>query len=163
MVSKKTGVPKNVVEMFQKEYFDTFPEIQKWWSVIAVKVSTTGVIDSIFGRRKKIFQRPDDKHTLNTAISFDPQNTVASLCIQSGYKLQAWNLKNKAGIQCLNQAHDGNLYQVPKESLKDLLPIIRRFHEVELSASHEGETRSIKFPVDLLVGDTWFKDDAEKA
>jgi DNA polymerase I len=137
-----------IMEYFQKGYFAKFPCIKAFHGETIRQVRETGVITSIFGRRRHFFGRGNDASTHRKAIAFCGQSPTGEQ-IDRGL-LQVWRAFPQ--VQLLNQVHDSILLQLPFSEVEDLAP--RIMEEMKVTLQLKGG-RDFTVPLDAAGGWNW--------
>jgi DNA polymerase-1 len=154
-ISREVRIPVGLVTEFQRNYFREFQGISRWHEEVRVRLLRQGWLTSLMGRRRWFFGRRWDKDTLNAAIAYDPQSSIADY-LNSGL-VSVWrNLggggDKRSGLQLLLQEHDAILFQYPEEREDELVPAVQRLLEIEVPLFHG---RSLTIPTEALVGWNW--------
>jgi DNA polymerase I-like protein with 3'-5' exonuclease and polymerase domains/uracil-DNA glycosylase len=118
-MAANTGRPISSVDRAQKIWFDAHPGIRRWHDTVKAQVLGRRFITNRLGYRWYIFDRVES--IIPEAIAWIPQSTV-SVVIN-----RIWmNLYRRAPwIQVLIQVHDSLCMQIPRERVREALPIIR--------------------------------------
>src|SRR6185312_9556251 len=117
-IAQAVGVPPNIVEDFQRRYFNAFPAIPHWHEWCKRQLVDHQFLDTPLGRRRWFFGRPNEDSTLREAIAFGPQSTVGELLNLIMYKVWVRSLlpptdPSHLPIQLLLQNHDAFAFQTP--------------------------------------------------
>jgi hypothetical protein len=105
------------------------------------------------GRRRDFFDRPNDPHTLNEAISFLPQAIVSD---QTKFSFIP-TFKEAEWAYLLVEAHDGSLSEVPIGREEEFAAIYKRNIETPIDF-RKGTMRrdyQLVIPAETSVGDSW--------
>lgn len=146
-MGKHLHLPTNILSDFQDRYFDRFPCIKAFHNETIRQVSETGVITSLFGRRRHFFGRGNDAATHRKAIAYQGQSPTGEQ-IDRGL-LQVW--RKYPQVQLLNQVHDSILLQLPFEQI-EIIPDIIETMQVELTLKGG---RQFIIPLDAAGGWNW--------
>ena len=126
-----------------------FPCIPRYWQWVGTQLQTKGYLETLFGRRRYFFGRPDDPATLREAIASVPQGTTADRM-----NLGLWRTwRHEPRAQLLAQTFDSITFQIPEgphenSIIEHVLDLIR----VELRAPNG---RSYIVPGEAKVGWNW--------
>jgi len=156
-MAKHLKTTVEIMERFKQAYFAAFKGIPRWHQNVINQIQTTGVLTSLWGRRRKFYGRPDDDKTHREAIAFDPQSTVGDILNMA--MLRVWHhatvLRDPAleGFQLLSQLHDAILFQYPEERESIIVPRVLELMRVGVPV--DGQTLTI--PVEVAVGWNWAK------
>lgn len=171
-ISHEVGIPKPLVEEFQRGYFGAFPEIQVWHMESIAAIQSTGTIVTQLGRERRFWGRPDDPATHRKAIAFHPQSLVGDVMNEGLVQVQSWLLKEcreaktfigrsgrllpftPAVADCRAQIHDAGVFLIPIEALDTLAPIVQDRLQFPVDF---GSLGTMRIPSELLVGKRWNK------
>lgn len=146
-MSRETRIPVGLVQEFQREFFSVFPGIPTWHEHVRRKLLKDGWITSLLGRQRWFHGRRWENETLNAAIAYDPQSSIADY-INRGL-LAVW----RSGLcQVLLQVHDALLIQYPETLENEVVPKVQSLLEIEIPLFHG---RSLKIPTEAQVGWNW--------
>jgi DNA polymerase-1 len=146
-ISKEVRIPVGLVTEFQREYFRTFPGIQRWHEWVRSKLIKDGWITTFMGRQRWFFGRRWDDETVRSAVAFEPQSAIADYLNRG--MLDVW----KANCcQLLMQVHDAILIQYPEELEDEVVPRVCRLLEIEVPLLHG---KVLKIPTEAMVGWNW--------
>jgi DNA polymerase-1 len=147
-MAKHTHTRRAVIEDFQRAYFRAFPLIPEWHKHTITAVKTSGVITTLYGRRRNFFGRGDASSTWREAIAYAPQSMTGHQ-IDMGL-LNLW--RNKPEAELLAQVHDSILFQVPwhnhQTHVEQALELLR--YETELKGG-----RRFFVPLGCKTGWNW--------
>lgn len=145
---------------FHAKWLSTF-NLQNWWSEIDYIASTTRIMTTTYGFRRKFWGiYGDDLKKEMTA--FEPQSTVADhmhgavhpeLGIRGGNLaiFQDIVLPSKGEIVMCNTAHDSVMLEVPQTLASEVIPHVVSLLRRPLVVKGEQFT----IPVDAEVGERW--------
>jgi DNA polymerase-1 len=120
-MAKHTKTQRNVIELFQRRYFEAFPCIPMWHNLIKTILRTDPQpsITTLLRRRRHFFGRRDDDTTLRAAIAYEPQSLTGDEINTGMLALFRWQQ-----VQLLLQVHDSLLIQIPEDREEELVPQI---------------------------------------
>lgn len=152
-------VPTKVVEEFQRNYFQAFPEIAEWHLEVIARIQQDGIIVTQLGRERRFWGRPDDGATHREAIAFEPQSLVGEVMNEGLCRGQEWCLRELATHQRLvadvrAQVHDSGLFLVPIDILTEVALELTKVMTVPVDFGPLGQ---MVIPFDLSVGRRWCK------
>lgn len=150
-----THAPVKLIEDFQNRYFNQFPCIPAMHRETIRLVRETGVITSLFGRRRMFFGRGNDAATHRKAIAYQGQSPTGDQ-IDRGL-LRVW--RRFPQVQLLNQVHDSVGMQVPYSEHADLIPEILSTMQVNLTLAGG---REFFVPLEAKIGWNWGDYDERK-
>jgi len=154
-MARHTHLPTKVIEQFQDRYFTAFPLIRKWHEWVINEMRTTGVLTTLYGRRRHFFGRGDDQSTWRKAIAYCPQSMTGHQ-IDSGY-LNLW--RHMPEVELLIQVHDSILFQIPMRRLDEMLP--KAMDLLRFPITLRGG-REFYVPLEAQVGWNWGKTETDK-
>lgn len=151
-ISRETRIPVGLVQQFQLGYFKEFPYIPKWHEHVRTKLLRDGRITSLMGRPRSFFGRRWDNDTLNAAIAYDPQSSIADY-LNRGL-VAIWNDPwcRAHNVQLLLQVHDAVLIQYPEEYESEVIPRVQRLLEITVPLMNG---RTLTIPTEAFVGWNW--------
>lgn len=147
-MAKHLHTSRKVMEDFQTRYFGQFPAIRLFHYDVITEVEETGVITSLFGRRRHFWGRGNDAATHRKAIAYCGQSPTGEQ-IDRGL-LQVWRAFPQ--VQLLNQVHDSILLQIPSAEKTELVPEILKIMSVSLKLKGD---RNFVIPLDAAGGWNW--------
>jgi hypothetical protein len=150
-ISREVRIPLGLVQEFQVAYFREFPFIPRWHNLVRTKLLRDGWLTSLMGRQRWFFGRRWENETVNAAIAYDPQSSIADY-LDRGL-VRVW----KSGLcQVLLQVHDALLIQYPEERENDVVPVVCGMLSQPIELFHG---RSLTIPTEAQVGWNWaYKD-----
>lgn len=153
-MAKHLHTSSSIIEVFQAEYFYSFPAIALWHNYVIKQIQETGTITTLFGRRRMFFGRGNDASTHRKAIAFEPQSCTGEQIDRGLY--QVW-CKFKQ-VQLLNQVHDSILFQLPFPLAEELVPQVLEAMKVKIKLKGG---REFCIPLDAAGGWNWGYADEE--
>jgi DNA polymerase I-like protein with 3'-5' exonuclease and polymerase domains len=112
-MAKHLKVQTRLMEDFQHGYFEAFPGIPKWHRYVAQELQLGQYIETLLGRGRHFFGRPNDDSTLREAIAYEPQSCVGDLLNLGAWRV--WKYGAKHDIRLMAQLHDAILVDYPDE------------------------------------------------
>lgn len=143
-------VQKDLIAVFQRNYFRAFPEIEQWHQHVVEQVQVDGFIDTVMGRRRHFFSRPDDPATHREAVAFGPQSAIGDF--NNYLMLQVYH--NFPQLKILAPVHDAILIEYPAEIEHTLIPAVTTFMN---SIPIRCEGHELFIPVEAQTGWNWAK------
>lgn len=151
-ISRETRIPVGLVQQFQLGYFKEFPYIPRWHDWTRTKLLRDGWVTSLMGRQRWFFGRRWENETLNAAIAYDPQSSIADI-LNRGL-VRVWRTGR---VQLLAQVHDAILFQYPEELENEIIPETQALLEIDVPLMNG---RTLRIPTEAFVGWNWaYKDD----
>jgi DNA polymerase-1 len=158
-LAKQINVSNYEAEEFLNAYFGKFPEIKIYMENTIKFCRKRGYVNNIFGRRSH-FNGINDKNfnvrnfqeraAINAPIQGSASELMRLAMIRLDEKLKEQkNLKSKI----LLQIHDELIFEVPKNSEKNMIKIIKK--EMTSVAKSDQHSFTIPLTVDVNIGDNW--------
>jgi DNA polymerase I-like protein with 3'-5' exonuclease and polymerase domains len=153
-ISRHLKVPQQLIESFQSQYFDAFPELREYHKWCARELQLRGQISTPLLTTRHFFGRVNDDSTLREAIAHVPQHMVGVLL-----NLALWRIwyhldtGRTSRVQILAQVHDAVLLQYREEEEETISSLVLPLMATPLTFA--GRTMTI--PSDILVGWNWAK------
>lgn len=156
-------VEASVIEAFQAQYFEAFPEIADWHLEVISEIQRTGRLVTPLGRERQFWGRPDDPATHRAAIANGPQSLVADVMNEGLIQVQDYLIKecdyarimanNDAGL--LAQVHDAGMFLIPIDGAEEILANIlqRIVFPVDF-----GSFGTMSIPAEMSIGLNWGKE-----
>lgn len=142
-------MPVDVIEEFQRSYFENFPGIPRWHQQVIRGIQLNHKVTTCYGRERIFFGRASEAATWREAIAFEPQSTIADTLNFAAWRVQRkWQGKT---VELLAQVHDAIVVQYPEELEDELLPQI--LDEMIFPVPING--RYMIIGVDAEVGWNW--------
>jgi len=149
-ISREVRIPVGLVQEFQHNYFSSFPSIARWHDHVRTKLLRDGWLTSLMGRQRWFFGRRWENETVNSAIAYDPQSSIADY-LNRGL-VRVWRELGDMGVQILLQEHDALLVQYPEERENELVPAISERLELTIPLFYG---RTLTIPTEAMVGWNW--------
>jgi DNA polymerase I-like protein with 3'-5' exonuclease and polymerase domains len=153
-ISRHLKVPQQLIESFQTQYFNAFPELREYHRWCARQLQLSGQITTPLLTTRHFFGRVNDDSTLREAIAHVPQHMVGTML-----NLALWRvwfrtcIGSAPRVQILAQVHDAILLQYREEDEEEILSEVLPLMATPLT--YNGRTMTI--PSDILVGWNWAK------
>jgi len=170
-IAAAVGIPRDVVEDFQRRYFLAFPALRGWHAWVKEQLLAHQYLDTPLGTRRWFFSRPWEDSTIREAIACVPQGTVAKLLNLILYRCWERTLlspihPNHLPIQLLLQNHDAFLFQTkyPATLSESNLPYVidqvnSEFERTPLIFRRGAEELAVTIPGEFVTGFNWgYKD-----
>jgi len=145
-MARHLKVETEVMQRFQRSYFDAFPGIRKWHHEVARQLQIHGHLTTLLGRKRFFFGRRNDDATLREAIAYNPQSTVGDIL-----NLGAWRVWKADCVQMLGQIHDAILIQYPEKDEDKIIPQVLDLITVPIPLGD----RELIIPSEAQVGWNW--------
>ena len=142
-------VSEKQLTLAMNKYFNRYEVFGQWREAMAKKATEDHVTESAFGRKRKLYGRPDQR--VRQGYNFPAQATAAGVM----NRVQAMCLKarDKAGLKAKLQIqiYDDLRWVCPTGEVDSLIRLIKPIMEQEFDIG--GVMR--KFKVDIEVGKSW--------
>lgn len=132
---------------YQREYFKTFPGIQRWQNEVEQVVRRFRSLTTCFGR-KRVFLGIFDDDLVREAISYEPQGTVGELTNRALLTLQD---SLPVGCRLVLQVHDSVLIESPVEFRSQVIRALEVAFDIPLTI--KGEI--LRIPIEVSAGPSW--------
>lgn len=168
-IATAVGIPANVVEGFQRRYFDAFPAIPSWHAWCKTQLQSHQCMDTPIGRRRWFFGRPTEDSTLREAIAYSPQSTVGELL--NLIMLRCWQRSklprthpSHLPLTLLLQNHDAFAFQVPQTASlpHTITEVNAEFERAQIPFARGGEVRYLSIPGEFVTGWNWAYEDPSR-
>lgn len=155
-------VPVKLVEEFQANYYEAFPEIAEWQLDVIAKIQCEGKLTTIIGRERQFWGRSDDPATHREAIAYEPQSVVADIMNEGLCEVQSWLIKEcdyasimaHADAGLLMQVHDAGLFLIPIDGAEEILAGILQRMVIPVEWPDQG---TMLIPAEMSIGLNWGK------
>ena len=152
-LSSRAGIPRQEAQEFINTYFATYSGISYYMLHIKEVARTQGYVTTLLGRKRSIPELQARNPTLRgagerMAINMPIQGTAADIVKIAMIRL-ADRLRDEGfGARMLLQVHDELLFEVPRDEVDRLAPVVRETLEGALPLD-------VPLTVDIKVGDDW--------
>lgn len=152
-IATLTGMPIELIQVFQPVYFSAFPAHQEWQQWVAQQVATKGFITNLTGRKRWFWGRRTEPDVVRAAIAYDPQGSLADIVNRA-----LLNIWHKNYVIIMLQDHDAITFMYPEEVEDELIPRIMADLVVRVPLKNG---RELAIPYDCKVG--WNRGDYDAA
>lgn len=158
-MAKHLKVKAQLMEEFQSGYLGAFPGISQWHRYVAQELQLGQYIETLLGRGRHFFGRPNDDSTLREAIAYEPQSCVGDLL-----NLGAWRIwkhgRAKYDVRLMAQLHDAVLVDYP--DIPEIEDEVLRWVKTQLLVPLTVNGDTFVIPSEAASGWNWGKFDADK-
>jgi hypothetical protein len=152
-MSTQTRIPKPLIEHFQDNYFEAFPEIPRWHDWVAEIVQIEGEITTLLGRARRFFGRPNEDKTIREAVAYEPQSMGADYTNRALLDIHKAAQSGELPIKIFLQKHDEIGFRFLEENEDKVIPIVRELMENKITlTSPSGRTREWYVPTEFESG-----------
>ena len=154
--SRSSGISKEEAKKFISEYFNDFPQIQRFQEELKNFARTFSYVKTELGRRRWLFdivsfnpgkQAAAERAALNMPVQGGAADIIKLAMVKIVQELEKRNLWNNK-IKILLQIHDELLFEVNRDIVKDAVNLIRNIME-------QIYPSAVPLKVEVKVGDNW--------
>jgi len=152
-LSSRAGIPRQEAQEFINTYFATYSGISYYMLHIKEVARTQGYVTTLLGRKRYIPELQARNPSLRgagerMAINMPIQGTAADIVKIAMIRL-ADRLRDEGfAARMLLQVHDELLFEVPRDEVERLAPVVRETLESAMPLD-------VPLTVDIKVGDDW--------
>ncbi len=158
-LAKQIMVSNNEAAEFLNSYFKKFPEIKDYMNETIKFCRKSGFVNNIFGRRSHITGINDKNFNIRNfqeraAINAPIQGSAAEIMRLAMIRIsKRMNETKEQKCKMLLQIHDELIFEVPKESEKKFIKLIKQ----EMTSVKDSDLHSFSTPltVDVNSGENW--------
>jgi DNA polymerase-1 len=152
-LSSRAGIPRAEAQEFINNYFATYSGISYYMLHIKETARQRGFVSTLLGRKRFIPELEARNPTLRAAgermaINMPIQGTAADIVkiamIRMAERLSAGGFRSRL----LLSVHDELLFEVPRDEVERLVPLVRETMESALPLD-------VRLTVDVKIGDDW--------
>jgi DNA polymerase I len=153
-LARDIGVPRQEAQAFIDAYFAGFPAVRKFIDDLLVQARETGVVKTMFGRRRLVPDLNNRNFQLRgeaerKAVNFPIQGTAADILKRAMIDVHA-ALRNVASgrARMILTVHDELLFETPKQAADETVETVRTLME-------QAVTLNVPLEVDVGIGENW--------
>lgn len=147
LFAKIAGIETSVAKRLQRQYFDAYPMVEVWHKEIERTIRQTRQLTNPFGRIRTFHGRINNS-TINTAVSFIPQSTVADCLHRATWEIYC-KLPHPARIAL--QLHD----EIFVQCLPEQEDQVKKIMKTALTRPFDINQYTISIPTDIEKGHNW--------
>lgn len=153
-LSEQIGIAPKEAKMFIEKYLESFPGIKQYMEDIVEKARQDGYVTTLLNRKRYVEELSSPTYMIRefgkrVAMNTPIQGTAADIIKIAMIKVYKMLKEKQLKTKMIMQVHDELIFEVPKEELEVVIPLI----------SKEMET-ALELEVDLKVeygyGSNWF-------
>lgn len=153
-LAEQTGLSRKEAKELIDAYYETYPVLKQYMEDQIQKAREQGFVETIFGRRRYLKDINSRNHVVKShaernAVNAPIQGSAADIIKIAMINLQK-ELKNSFKTKMLLQIHDELIFDVPKDELEKMKPLIKNTMESAIKLS-------VPLIVDIGVGDNWLE------
>jgi len=152
-LSTRASIPISEAEQIQANYFAAFSGIAYYMIHIKESAKQQGYVETLLGRRRWIPELEARNSALRgagerMAINMPIQGTAADIMKIAMIRLHERLRAEGSGARMLLSVHDEVVFEVPRDELEGLAPVVREVMESAMRLD-------VPLDVDLKTGDDW--------
>ena len=152
-LARQLGIERGEAQSYVDLYFSRYPGVKAFMDATRERARDRGYVETVFGRRlylpeiksSNIHRR---QYAERTAINAPMQGTAADIIKRAMLDLDAWIAGSGAPVRMIMQVHDELVFEVARDAVGDVTPIIRE----RMSGAAD---LSVPLVVDVGEGDNW--------
>lgn len=154
-LAKELGIDVKDAALFIEHYFKVYPGVKKWVERIKKEAYETGVVRTLFGRRRRVQELKAKNKDLREygeriAINTPIQGTAADIIKMAMVNIYNAIKREKYNTHLILQIHDELVFEVPVAEVEDFKKMIKS--EMENVVKFE-----IPLKVDIGMGKNWLE------
>ncbi len=153
-MSQQLHIPVEVAQKFIDTFYETYPNIKKYYDHYLERGKIDGFVETILGRRRYVFEHKGqttiDNATRRVLINFPIQGSAADLMKKAMITVHKEVVANNPDCQLLLQIHDDLVFEVTDEK-KILDEVIKRVHHIMCTVY----PLSVPIEADVKIGKNW--------
>lgn len=159
-LAKELGTTDFQAKQFMERYFWKYSRVREYQEEIVLETEAQGYSVTLLGRKRPVPEFQSEKKAIRAfarrvAMNNPIQGSAADV-VKIAMLQTVWALKKaKLKARLLLQVHDELIFEVPKDEVERVKPIIRACME-DLSGFLKRKL-SIPIPVNIGVGDNWIE------
>jgi DNA polymerase I len=153
-LARDIGVPRQEAQAFIDAYFAGFPAVRKFIDDLLVQARETGVVTTMFGRRRLVPDLNNRNYQLRgeaerKAVNFPIQGTAADILKRAMIDVHAalQKVANRRARMILT-VHDELLFETPTAAADETAATVRSLME-------HAVTLNVPLEVDVGIGENW--------
>jgi DNA polymerase I len=153
-LARDIGVTRAEAQAFIDAYFAGFPDVRKFIDDLLVQARETGVVKTMFGRRRLVPDLNNRNFQLRgeaerKAVNFPIQGTAADILKRAMIDVHAALGKVAGGrARMILTVHDELLFETPREAADETAAAVRSLME-------RAVTLNVPLDVDVGIGENW--------
>ena len=154
-LSEDLGINVYEAKDFIDNYLSTFPGIKEYMDKLVKEAYQNGYVKTLFNRKRVIDELKNKNYLIRSsgermAMNTPIQGTAADILKIAMIKLQNEFDKRNLNTKILVQVHDELVFDVPKNEVEEVIPVIRDIMENVYKLS-------VPLKVDIEYGNTWYE------
>jgi DNA polymerase I len=158
-LQQNLGTSRKEAQEFYQNYFETFSRLAEYLEEVKAKAAKQGYVETFFGRRRYFegirssipyIRASAERMAINAPIQGTQADILKLAMIEIDKELQrpAW----KGSAHLLLQVHDEVIYEVKKELVAEIAPVVRRRMQEMMSLK---DTKGVPLKAKASKGLSW--------
>lgn len=153
LLAERTDLPLEAAYDFMNAYFERFKEVERYFYRITRQAHQLRYVATPM-RHRRYFRPTLDENphwrdkTGRAAINMPTQGGAAELIKLAMIRLHKYFREHSMGARLVAQVHDELLFEVPRDELRQTVPVVKRLMETAYIID-------VPIKVDARVGHTW--------
>lgn len=156
-MSEGLHIPQEEAQQFIDQFYASYPSIRKYYDDYLKNARIHGVVETMLGRRRYVFDDPRRKFIDNgmrrVLMNYPIQGSAADLMKKAMVDVSKKVLSKYPDVSLLLQIHDDLVFEIPDDDKKHLDMIISEIKEVLTSVY----PLSVPLEVEVKTGKKWGK------
>lgn len=154
-LSGQTGLSKTDAKELIENYYTTYPQLKNYMAKQIEKARSEGFVTTILGRKRYLknihsangmVRSADERNAVNTPI----QGSAADVIKKAMISIDKILFEKKLQTKMLLQVHDELVFEVPKQEINIIKPLIK-------NAMENISEVPIHLKIDMGIGKSWLK------
>jgi len=152
-VARETEMTLAEAKTFVERYFASFPTIRAWMDRLLAEARTTGYVETLLGRRRKVPELNSSDNRVrvfaeNAALNTPVQGSAADIIKRAMLDVERELARSPLAGRMLLQVHDELVLECPARELDATVALVRRCMEGAVSLA-------VPLKVDVGSGPNW--------
>lgn len=155
-LSQALGISAEEASSFIQNFFETFSAVRAYYERYLEEARQTNVAETLLGRRRFVFHKPDPKRELDNATrreltNFPIQGSAADLMKKAMVDIDKELLSSNPDIHLVLQIHDELLFEIPEREPEELAAFVSRVKSI----MEESYTLDVPMKAEAKTGQNW--------
>jgi len=139
-LAEQIGLPPSQAKVFIAKYFEHYPGIKSYLDNIVKEASDNGYVTTLLNRKRYIEELKSSTYMIRefgkrVAMNTPIQGTAADIIKIAMIRVRNMLKNNKFKTKMILQIHDELIFEVPKDELTTIIPLIQKEMETALKLS----------------------------
>ncbi|NPV27587.1 MAG: DNA polymerase I [Firmicutes bacterium] len=153
-LSRDLGISRQEAREYIANYLDTYPQVRKFMADVVQEGRNLGYVTTLLKRRRylpelfssnRMVRNFGERAAINTPIQGSAADIIKLAMLRVAQALR----KHQLGTKMLLQVHDELIFEVPRDEIKVVVPLVKTCME-------NAVTLSVPLVVDIHVGPNWY-------